>query len=98
MEPSDASTHRDNGDGHDTVKPVVGSWLLVVGCRLLAYLKWSADSRFSFGRRGGRPPRLCGMPYLGLMSWQPFSQYTPPSADSGGGIGEFTAISRSRSK
>ena len=37
------------------------------------------------------------MPYFGLISWQPSSQKTPPSADSGVGIGEFTAISRSAS-
>jgi hypothetical protein len=44
------------------------------------------------------PPALFltfGIPYFGLMLWQPSSQYTPPSADSGTGIGEFTAISRS---
>ena len=28
-----------------------------------------------------------GMPYFGLISWQPFSQYTPPAADSGSGMG-----------
>ena len=61
------------------------------------YLKCSADSRFSFGGRA-RPTRVCVIPYFGLISWQPFSQYTPPSAVSGDGIGEFTAISRSCSK
>src|SRR5437879_2568935 len=38
-----------------------------------------------------------GVPYFGLISWQPSSQNTPPSADSGVGNGEFTAISRSAS-
>src|SRR5437660_2605488 len=38
-----------------------------------------------------------GIPYFGLISWQPSSQKTPPSADSGVGMGEFTAISRSAS-
>src|ERR1700730_13116227 len=38
-----------------------------------------------------------GIPYFGLISWHPSSQNTPPSADSGVGIGEFTAISRSAS-
>jgi len=35
--------------------------------------------------------------YLGLISWHPFSQYTPPAAVFGSGIGEFTANSRLRS-
>src|SRR5208283_105343 len=38
-----------------------------------------------------------GIAYFGLISWHPLSQYTPPAADSGVGIGEFTAISRSAS-
>ena len=35
------------------------------------------------------------MPYFGLIVWQPSSQYTPPSADSGVGIGLLTAIPHS---
>src|ERR1700687_4208809 len=38
-----------------------------------------------------------GIAYLGLIVWHPVSQYTPPAADAGAGIGEFTAISRSAS-
>src|SRR6266481_9555174 len=38
-----------------------------------------------------------GVAYFGLISWQPFSQYTPPAADSGSGIGLATATSRSDS-
>src|SRR5713226_7949593 len=38
-----------------------------------------------------------GIAYLGLISWHPASQYTPSAADSGVGIGEFTASSRSAS-
>src|ERR1700690_500105 len=41
------------------------------------------------------PVLTFGIPYFGLISWQPFSQYTPPAADSGVGIGEATATSRS---
>src|SRR5207248_212842 len=36
-----------------------------------------------------------GTPYFGLISWHPFSQYTPPAADSGAGMGDPTANSRS---
>src|SRR5271154_3811870 len=35
-----------------------------------------------------------GTAYFGLISWQPDSQYTPPAADSGSGIGDVTAKSR----
>ena len=41
--------------------------------------------------------RTFGIPYFGLISWHPFSQYTPPAADSGSGIGLATANSRSAS-
>jgi hypothetical protein len=39
-----------------------------------------------------------GMAYFGLISWQPFSQYTPPAADSGSGLGLETAKSRSAAR
>src|SRR5579871_2658226 len=40
---------------------------------------------------------VLGTPYFGVISWQLESQYTPPAADSGCGIGDASANSRSSS-
>src|SRR5580692_10188292 len=47
-----------------------------------------------FGPTDFPPPAVFGTEYLGLISWHPASQNTPPAADSGVGIGEFIATSR----
>src|SRR5579863_4182609 len=74
------------------IKQVLANcYLLTANC----YLKCIAAS-VSFSLAGSRTAIL-GCPYLGLMVWQPSSQYTPSAAICGSGMGEFTATSRSAS-
>src|ERR1700690_884892 len=61
------------------------------------YLKWIAASSF-LRTAADFETRTFGIPYLGLIWWQPSSQYTPPSAGSGAGMGGVTATSLSLSK
>src|SRR6476620_11184042 len=65
------------------------------GCSSEHHFKWIAASVLS--RAVAFPFFTFGIQYLGLISWHPFSQYTPPAADSGSGIGLATAKSRSAS-